>query len=137
MKLSTIFLKALNIYLFTKIFQYVKIVMLQWNILQYLTKILRQYFNCNERLEIFMTCFCNILCYVGSLRMSLRVERLLFTNELFGIISIHNKVCSKDKINKSFITLLWKYMLNFLFSDFYRILHHTEKNNVRCMYVNM
>ena len=37
-KLSTIFLKALNIYLLTKIFQNVKIVMLQWNILQYLTK---------------------------------------------------------------------------------------------------
>ena len=54
------------IYLFTKIFQNVKIVMLQWNILQYLTKILRQYFNCNARLEIFFTCFCNILCYVGS-----------------------------------------------------------------------
>ena len=26
---------------------------------------LRQYFNCNERLEIFLICFCNILCYVG------------------------------------------------------------------------
>ena len=26
---------------------------------------LRQYFNCNERLEIFLTCFCNTLCYVG------------------------------------------------------------------------
>ena len=26
---------------------------------------LRQYFNCNERLEIFLTCFCNILFYVG------------------------------------------------------------------------
>ena len=26
---------------------------------------LRPYFNCNERLEIFLTCFCNILCYVG------------------------------------------------------------------------
>ena len=25
---------------------------------------LRPYFNCNERLEIFLTCFCNILCYV-------------------------------------------------------------------------
>ena len=60
-----IFLEALNICLFTKIFQNVKIVMLQWNILQYLTKILRQYFNCNERLEIFLTCFCNTLCYVG------------------------------------------------------------------------
>ena len=38
--------------------------MLQCNILQYLTKILRQFFNCNERLEIFLKCFCNILCYV-------------------------------------------------------------------------
>ena len=26
---------------------------------------LLQYFNCNKRLEIFLTCFCNILCYVG------------------------------------------------------------------------
>ena len=32
--LSTVFLKALNIYLFIKIFQKVKIVMLHWNILQ-------------------------------------------------------------------------------------------------------
>ena len=27
---------------------------------------LRQYFSCNERLEIFLTCFCNNLCYVGT-----------------------------------------------------------------------
>ena len=26
---------------------------------------LRQYLNCNEILEIFLTSFCNILCYVG------------------------------------------------------------------------
>ena len=39
--------------------------MLRWNLLQYLTEILRQYFVCNERLEIFLTYFCNILCYVG------------------------------------------------------------------------
>ena len=26
---------------------------------------LRQYFNFNERLEMFLTCSCNILCYVG------------------------------------------------------------------------
>ena len=49
--LSTIFLKVLNIYLFSKIFQKVEIAMLQ------------QYFNCNEILEIFLTSFCNILCY--------------------------------------------------------------------------
>ena len=62
---STIFLKLLNIYLFSKIFQKVEIVMLRWNILQYLRKMLRQYFSCNERLEIFLTCFCNIIYYVG------------------------------------------------------------------------
>ena len=28
-------------------------------------KMLRPCFNFNERLEIFLTCFCNILCYVG------------------------------------------------------------------------
>ena len=27
---------------------------------------LREYFSCNERLEIFLTYFCNILCYVGA-----------------------------------------------------------------------
>ena len=27
---------------------------------------LRQYFNCNERFEIFLTSFCNILCYVDT-----------------------------------------------------------------------
>ena len=65
--LSTIFLNLLNIYLFSKIFQKIKIVILRWNILQYLTKKLRQYFNCNKILEIFLTCICNILCYVGRL----------------------------------------------------------------------
>ena len=52
--------------MFSKIFQKVKILILRWNILQYMTKILRQYFNSNERLEIFLTCFWNILFYVGS-----------------------------------------------------------------------
>ena len=63
--LPTIFLKVLNIYLFSKIFQKLEIVMLWSNIFQYLTKMLRQYFNCNEILEIFLTFFCNILYYVG------------------------------------------------------------------------
>ena len=40
--------------------------MLQWNILEWLTKMLRQYLDSNEWLEIFVTCFCNILCYVGN-----------------------------------------------------------------------
>ena len=34
---------------------------------------LRQYFNCNERLEIFLTCFCNILCYVGIILIPRRI----------------------------------------------------------------
>ena len=63
--LSTVFLKLLYIYLFLKILQKVKILMLRWNILEYLKKILSEYFSCNERLEIFLTYFCNILCYGG------------------------------------------------------------------------
>ena len=61
--ISTIFLKVLNIYLFSKIFQKVKIVMLRSNILRYVTKMLRQYFNRNEILEILLTCsaiFCAV-----------------------------------------------------------------------------
>ena len=64
--MCTIFLKVLNTYFFSKIFQKVEIVMLRWNILQCLTKMLRQYSNCNEIYEIFLTSFCNILCYVSS-----------------------------------------------------------------------
>ena len=64
--LSTIFLKLLNIYLFSKIFHKDKIVMLRWNMSQFLKKILREYFSCNERFEIFLTYCCNILCYVGT-----------------------------------------------------------------------
>ena len=52
--------------------------MLQWNILQYSTKILRQYSNCNEILEIFPTCFCNILCYVGISPKSLIAFPIMF-----------------------------------------------------------
>ena len=37
---------------------------------------LLQYFNCNERLKIFLTCFCNILCYVG--RLSLKLNNMGF-----------------------------------------------------------
>ena len=48
--------------------------MLQWNILQYLTKILRQYFNCNERLEISLTCFRSILCYVGNYKITINKQ---------------------------------------------------------------
>ena len=42
--LPTLFLKVLNIYLFSKIFHKVESTMLRRNILQYLTKLLRQYF---------------------------------------------------------------------------------------------
>ena len=65
--------------MFSKIFQKVEIIMLRWNILQYLTKIMRQYANCNEILEMFLTSFCNILCYVG-------IKRLFQRNKLLYII---------------------------------------------------
>ena len=63
--------------------------MLQWNILQYLTTILRQYFKCNERLEIFLTCFCNILCYVGRV---LEIERVSYKEQYVSWI---NKIWRK------------------------------------------
>ena len=78
------FLKPLNIYLFSKIFQKVEIVKLRRNILQYLTKMLRQYFSCNERLKIFLTCFCNILCYVGN-----ALEAYLRTVEIYKFFLYH------------------------------------------------
>ena len=32
---------------------------------QYLTKMRKKYFNCNEVSKTFLISFCNILCYVG------------------------------------------------------------------------
>ena len=55
--------------------------MLRLNILHYLTKMLRQYFHCNEILEIFLKSFCNILGYVGPHPM-IFVEFLV--NAFFG-----------------------------------------------------
>ena len=85
--LSTIFSKLLDIYLFSELFQKVEIVMLRWNILLYLTKMLRQYFSCNERLERFLTCFCNILCYVGFFRTDGR-------EKVYNLIFIWITVCT-------------------------------------------
>ena len=87
--LSTIFVKLLNIDLFSKIFYKVKIVMLWWNILQYLTKMLRQYFICNERLEIFLTCIWNILCYVGSKTFQKYIPKNLKRNSESGRCDAH------------------------------------------------
>ena len=56
--------KCLN--LISTLFQTVKIVMMGWIIFQYLAEMLQQYFNCNEILELSLTRFCNILCYVGT-----------------------------------------------------------------------
>ena len=84
--LPTIFLKLLNIYFFSKIFQKVKIVTLRWNILQYLTKLLRQYFFRNERLELFLTCFYNIRCYVGYYRIS----------NYYILVTLQQCFCSAD-----------------------------------------
>ena len=60
--------KSIKYFLHSRIFQEVEILMLRCNILQYLRKMLRHYFNYNETLEIFLTCFCNIMCCVGLYR---------------------------------------------------------------------
>ena len=94
------------------LFQKVKIVMMRRNILQYLTKMLRQYFICTERLEIFLTCFCNILCYVGSFNVFYIHENTVFEKELRLVIQspekflcvIRNFVIKRFKIrNVTFI----------------------------------
>ena len=100
--LCTIFLKVLNIYLFLKIFQKVDILMLWRNILQYFERILRKYFNCNEILEIFLTSFCNIMCYVGHypscLIWDFEVEIILFRNplDLFSFINFNPRYCTES-----------------------------------------
>ena len=111
------------------VYKNIKIVMLQWNILQYLTTILRQYFNCNERLEIFLTCFCNILCYVGEIT-KLQFYCIRARNRIF-----FHSIIIQELIEKSFgerktsdiqpkqyiidhVETLWKYS-------------HTFRNNRR------
>ena len=37
---------------------------------------LRQYFDRNEKLEIFLTCFCNILCYMGDISLIIQQVQL-------------------------------------------------------------
>ena len=51
---------------------------------------LRQYFNCNERLEIFLTNFCNILCYVGPFYNSIVdiPRRMIFPKFCHGLFKI-------------------------------------------------
>ena len=69
--------------------------MLRWNILQYLKKMLRKYFSSNERLEIFLTCFCNILCYVGRKRRPIIREKSKYLSNIFGFS--FTKKCIKPK----------------------------------------
>ena len=63
---------------------------------------LRQYFSCNERLEIFLTCFCNNLCYVGTCIVDIfrsshyRRIRLYFIYRL--IVKESNKIDLKKYI---------------------------------------
>ena len=110
--------------MFTKIFQNVKILILQWNILQYLTKLLRWYFNCNERLEIFLAFFCNILCYVGTYKNNKKYQK------------------NGNNLNKKSAMWKWKYYdaklhrkissrLNNYYLRYYchrPVKHHFEKN---------
>ena len=55
---------------------------------------LRQYFNCNEKLEIFLTCFCNILCYVGQYTEVFAVADAKTINakipQNFGVVKLQN-----------------------------------------------
>ena len=49
---------------------------------------LRQYFNCNERLEIFLTCLCDILCYLGNNnaeKVWTKYEYMNFSNFLLNL----------------------------------------------------
>ena len=68
---------------------------------------LRQYFNCNERLEIFLTCFCDILCYVGP-----------HSTERFRQYcrNITWKYCKIAKIFRNLLLILLKYCNNLAMS---------------------
>ena len=48
--------------------------------MKYLTEMLQQYLIWNERLEIFLTCFSNILCYIGDLQLYYSTGTVLETN---------------------------------------------------------
>ena len=64
--------------------------------MQYLTKILRQYFKCNERLEICLTFFCNILCYVGNISNMAAIILLHIKKWRWGKLS----QISQDKLSQ-------------------------------------
>ena len=97
--------------------------MFRSNILQYLTKMLRQYFNCNEILEIFLTSFCNILCYVGSdkkpERSSCVFEVQRRVSFIFGLVA-----SAADDINRKRVEVCWSRVV---VSDFYEEIPRVEK----------
>ena len=65
---------------------------------------LPQYFNCNERLEIFLTCFCNILCYVETVSILL-CENVIFAFEISNssdFTSRHCNICHQQKYSQNF-----------------------------------
>ena len=62
---------------------------------------LRQYFNCNEGLEIFLTSFCNIVCYVGITYKNkfsvLSSQRIIKTCQMyFFLLKKTLKKCPKE-----------------------------------------
>ena len=64
---------------------------------------LRQYFNYNERLEMFLTCFCDILCYVGmcprgNMTHLFEVLTSLHVRAVIRFLTVHN--FSPVKIHK-------------------------------------
>ena len=117
--LFTIFVKVLKIYLFSKIFQKVKIVIFRWNILQYLMKMLRQYFTCNQTLEIFVKYFYNILWYVSTYFSIKKTEEMKdYSTQCCSNFWKNEKILIYE-FNISFALILpkWKMVLNNLTLD--------------------
>ena len=111
---------------------------------------LRQYFNCNEILEIFLTSFYNILCYVGSesfeimshftekasynktpLLVIFRFISLVFylspnaSSTCFFVLKSHNRyaeIADIDFLRKQFMHFFSDYLLLLLFPNFLYLL---------------
>ena len=66
---------------------------------------LRQYFNCNERLGILLTCFCNILCYVGHNYIK---QNFNFTNSI--VIQIPFVYCQTKRA--AIVFIVFKFQMN-------------------------
>ena len=103
---------------------------------------LRQYFNCNKRLEIFLTCFCNFLCYVGShiLLEYNKFTRLFYQHIEYSISSyIERNPTKKKQIYIQIVVVMGlpqasriSYILQFLSSPLLKDIHF----DLRCIDFN-